>query len=291
MERLRVFSRTSDNPSTRIDQTITAERNIIVEKNRRFLSSIMKAIIFLGRQGLAFRGNNESGNLFDDELSLNTGNFRATLQLMCESDINLREHLETCSRNASYISKTTQNDLLACIRDFIQEHIVREVRNQRVGDFYSLIADEVTDCSNWEQLGIVLRYSVDDKPVEKLLAFIPCERITGEAIASKIVGCVQDVGLDPQKCRSQTYDGAGNMAGKQRGAARMFQLKTGNDKAVYVHCQSHELNLALSKACKVGLIILSLIVTCIFMMTTRYYFRFQKFTTRCASCKAWACSS
>ena len=52
-------------------------------------------------------------------------------------------------------------------------------------------------------------------------------------------------------CRSQTYDGAGNMSGKVKGAAATFYMETGNDKAVYFHCASHQLNLCLSKASKV----------------------------------------
>ena len=46
-------------------------------------------------------------------------------------------------------------------------------------------------------------------------------------------------GLNPQMCRAQTYDGAANIAGKEKGAA------------VYFHCTSHELNLSLSKASKI----------------------------------------
>ena len=41
------------------------------------------------------------------------------------------------------------------------------------------------------------------------------------------------------------------MAGKQNRAARNFQKNTQNDRALYYHCASHELNLALTKASKV----------------------------------------
>ena len=41
------------------------------------------------------------------------------------------------------------------------------------------------------------------------------------------------------------------MAGKQKGAAKRFQEKTNNPKATYIHCSSHELYLALSRASKV----------------------------------------
>ena len=41
------------------------------------------------------------------------------------------------------------------------------------------------------------------------------------------------------------------MAGKEKGAAAKFCFETGNEKAVYFHCTSHELNLYLSKASKI----------------------------------------
>ena len=52
-------------------------------------------------------------------------------------------------------------------------------------------------------------------------------------------------------CRAQTYDGVGNMASKEKGAAAKFCSETGNKKAVYFHCTSRGLNLFLSKAPKI----------------------------------------
>ena len=42
------------------------------------------------------------------------------------------------------------------------------------------------------------------------------------------------------------------MAGKVKGAANQFQVMTGSDRAPYVHCASHQLNLCLSKPSKVA---------------------------------------
>ena len=50
---------------------------------------------------------------------------------------------------------------------------------------------------------------------------------------------------------SQTYHGAGNIAGKVKGVAAKFCAETGNEKATYSHCTSHELNLSLSRTSKV----------------------------------------
>ena len=40
----------------------------------------------------------------------------------------LEQHLKTCSKNASYISKTSQNDLISCCGQFITELVVRKIR-------------------------------------------------------------------------------------------------------------------------------------------------------------------
>ena len=126
---------------------------------------------------------------------------------------------------------------------------MQEVKSQAIGPYYGYQCDEVSDCSNWEQLGLVLRYTVGRKPVERLLEFIPCECITGEALCEKIIESLTNAGLDIQFCRSQTMDGAGNMSGKQAGCAARFTKQC--PRAVYHYCSSHDLNLALCKSCQV----------------------------------------
>ena len=109
-------------------------------------------------------------------------------------------------------------------------------------------ADEVRDVSNVEQLGVVIRYIKDNAPVERLVEFVACEDIRGAAICQNLLDCLERLHLDPQLCRAQTYDGAGNMAGYKNGCAANFQKVV--PRANYYHCASHSLNLALCKACK-----------------------------------------
>ena len=146
-----------------------------------------------------------------------------------------------CTKCYFYVSKTTQNDLLSCIKDFIQSQIVNDIQNQTEGPSFGISADQVTDVSNWEQLGIV-RYVRDCQAIEKLLEIVQCDDVKGASIADSIIDTLNNAGLYPQMCRGQTFDGAGNMAGKEKRAAAKFCSKTGNEKAVYLHCTSHELN-------------------------------------------------
>ena len=50
-------------------------------------------------------------------------------------------------------------------------------------------------------------------------------------------------------CRGQCYDGAGNMAGKTKGAAARIMQQ--NSLALYTHRASHKLNLCVASSCKV----------------------------------------
>ena len=251
-EKMDAFVQTMQKPQRRVDQILSQDAMQTVNRNRKFLESIIRCLELCGRQGIALRGHRDDGNPMEEkEKDTNVGNFKALIGLVSRTDEDLKKHLETCPKTATYMSKTTQNDLLQCIAEFMQQKIVEDVKGQEAGSYFGVIADEVTDSSNWEQLGIVVRYVKDNMPVERLLEYVKCEGITGEEIALEIINCLSNVGLDTDKCRCQTYDGAGNMAGKERGAANQFRLKTGNMKATYFHCASHELNLALSKASKV----------------------------------------
>ena len=74
-------------------------------------------------------------------------------------DETLGNHLQNTPRNAKYISPDIQNELIKCYRDLIVEKYVGEVKQSR---YYSILADEATDCSMKEQLALIFRF-VDKK--------------------------------------------------------------------------------------------------------------------------------
>ena len=100
-------------------------------------------------------------------------------------------------RITTYLSKTTQNDLLGCIKDFIQSETVNDIQNQREGPFFGISADEFTDVLNWEQLGIVVRYDRNCQAIEKLLEFVQCNVVKGTSIAEFIINALNNAGLYP----------------------------------------------------------------------------------------------
>ena len=70
----------------------------------------------------------------------------------------LKPHIDAYAKNAKYTSKTAQNELLHCVKEYIWEIIVQEIKQQPIDPFYGIQADEVSEC-NHEQLGLVLRYT------------------------------------------------------------------------------------------------------------------------------------
>lgn len=122
-------------------------------------------------------------------------NFKALVKLVSRTDTELREYLEKDPQNATYLSKTTQNDLSQCILEYLKDQIVEEVNQQSSGAFFCIIADEVTHCSTWEQPGIVLHYCKGNTPVERLLEYMKCDEIMGEAIAEEIIAAISRVRL------------------------------------------------------------------------------------------------
>lgn len=73
--------------------------------------------------------------------------------------------------------------------------------------------------------------------------------MTGENLANTIIELLEKLGLSINYLRGQGYDGAANMSGKFKGT-QTYILKQ-QPLAVYIHCYSHCLNLALVKACSI----------------------------------------
>ena len=52
-----------------------------------------------------------------------------TIKLCGQPFVNLENHLKTCSTHETYLSATTQNDLLKCCYQVIMEGLLKEVKN------------------------------------------------------------------------------------------------------------------------------------------------------------------
>ena len=154
-------------PSLTIDTKITILASANLEKNVAIMVSIIKCLEFCGRQGIAIRVHRHDST----STSINKGNFKALLDMRIDADDDvLKQHLSEVPKNATYVSKTASNELLWCIGDFIKLKIVSEIKNNQEGhNFFAIEADTIRDISNWEQLGIAVRYIKNHNAVERIL--------------------------------------------------------------------------------------------------------------------------
>jgi hypothetical protein len=233
------------NPESGVDVLVDKEKEKNIEKNRKVLKSVAEAILFCARQCIALRGDHE--DLVDE--SINSGNFLALLRLLAKHDPLLQEHLDLNlhKSNSQYISPTIQNELIEIMgNDIIRKDLIEEIK---AADFYAVMADEVTS-HNHEQLSLCVRFVDKDRNVrEEFMDFISMESITGEKIALAILNALESYGLDAAKIRGQGYDGAANMSSNNVGVQK--RIRDVSEKAVYVHCSGHSLNLVIAHSCAI----------------------------------------
>ena len=235
------------NPPQSVDALINSAKKQRMLDNQHVIESPLKTIMFCGRRGIFFRGRSDDHVIWSEFEERNLGNFIELLRFRAEYDHVLAQHLKCAPRNATYTSKTIQNEMIDVIGTVIRNEITKEARSSK---FYSVIADEVTDTSNKEQLSLSLCYVTDENVKEMFLDFIEIERITGQALSDAILQWLEVNGLPVADMRGQCYDGASSMSGSKAGCQALIQKEA--PKAIYVHCSSHKLNLAIVSACKIS---------------------------------------
>jgi len=101
----------------------------------------------------------------------------------------------------------------------------------KLAKFYSIIADEVTDISNKEELSLDIRYIHEEQVREVFVDFVEVERITGQVLGDTILRWLRYHGTPPADMCGQCYDGASNMAGARSGVRSVVQREA--PKAMY----------------------------------------------------------
>ena len=111
-----------------------------VDENRKYLNHLIDAVLYLGKQGLALRGHDESAE------SLNKGNYRELLGCFAKIDsvFAARLALKEGSKHFSGVSSTIQNDIIQAIATVVSDEIKYKAAK---APFISVQADETTDCA------------------------------------------------------------------------------------------------------------------------------------------------
>ncbi|KAI0488666.1 hypothetical protein KFK09_028505 [Dendrobium nobile] len=202
---------------------------------RTRLNASVDCVRFLLRQGLAFRAHDDS------DTSRNQGNFLQLLHFLAEhnNEINNVE-LKNAPDNLKLTAPEIQKDITRAISIAITDFIKKEIGE----NYFSLLVDEARDISSKEQMAIVVRF-VNKKGmvVERFLGIIHVAETTARTLKKSIEELLSTYGLSISKLRGQGYDGASNMSGEFNGLKALFLNE--NNAAHYIHCFSHQLQLAL----------------------------------------------
>ena len=180
------FLAVMENKTLAVNSQLSSIRREYIAQNRIKLKSIVKRVIFCGRQGIPLRGHCDANPSIQENPLSNHGNFLALLRFRTEAgDVALKEHLRTSKGNCRYTSYAFQNQLIIICGDLIRAEILKSIRTAR---FFSVIADEATDSANTEQLSLSIRFVQNDAPCERFVGVLKCEAgTTGEAIANMIL--------------------------------------------------------------------------------------------------------
>ncbi|RWR82286.1 zinc finger MYM-type protein 1-like protein [Cinnamomum micranthum f. kanehirae] len=204
------------------------------------LKATLASVRFLLRQGLPFRGHDES------EDSNNMGNFLELLQVLAnQNEAIKRVVLENAPENLKLTSPKIQKDIVNAAAIETTQAIISEL-----GDApFSLLVDESRDISIKEQMAVVIRY-VDKRGcvIERFLAIEHVADTKAQSLKLAIEAIFSRHGLSMSSLRGQGYDGAANMKGELNGLQRLIQNE--NPSAFYVHCFAHQLQLTLVAVAK-----------------------------------------
>ena len=219
-----------------------------VKQNREMLKNIVNAVLYLGRQEMAFRGHDESST------SLNQGNYRELLKSYGKLDSVFDRRLhgrlqeaERCESGGVFtgVSSDVQNDVIECIDSVIEDQINKEVRECQ---FLSIQCDETMDVSTKEQLSIIIRLDRGYEIVERFLKFSNVSRDrTALGMGEVVKATLSKFGASVKsKLIMQTYDGAAVMSGHLSGL--QTRIRQDYPFAFFFHCAAHRFNLVLCQS-------------------------------------------
>ena len=242
-------------PQQKVDGRLTN----VGDRNFNFNTSILpvtaEAMIKSARQRVPFQRHKQDKIDFDSPPLNNEGNFIAVLRLLAKNIPELKEHLTSGPRNARYISKTVQNELIEIAADQIREFYRECLKSS---PHFAIIGDEVTSHGK-EILSVCFRFLQVDhanfrvKPEkhEALLDFHFLEHITGQAIAKGILDVLDTHSIDVKNCKAQAYDTTTSMSSSRTGVQSHIKRVAPDED--YQGCCLNSLNLVMCSSSQIAL--------------------------------------
>jgi len=118
------------------------------------LYKILSNVQFLAQQGLPLRGSSQG----------DVSNFNQLLKLRETDDVRMTEWIER--KSSKYTTAAMQNEMLTVMSLRVLREIASAIQKAL---FYTVMVDETTDCSNKEQVVLVIRWVDEDLTVHENL--------------------------------------------------------------------------------------------------------------------------
>uniref|UniRef100_A0A6P4FBL9 Zinc finger MYM-type protein 1-like n=1 Tax=Drosophila rhopaloa TaxID=1041015 RepID=A0A6P4FBL9_DRORH len=196
--------------------------------NRTALRKIFSTLRILGRQSLAIRGADNDEN----------SNFMVILKTRAEDVSELKSWLNRTGY--TWLSHDIQNEILELMANKIVSANLEEIRKAK---YYAILIDETSDASRKEQVSICLRVASSNLvSTEYFMGFYETASTKAAALFEILKDVLARFHLPIEKLRGQCYDGASNVSGRISGLQQRVQEE--ESLALYVHCNAHNLNLA-----------------------------------------------
>jgi hypothetical protein len=233
--------------------SLLSHRQKMIELNKEIMTRIVDIALLIAKQGLAFRGkrNEAAYNLSDLTSNLNQGNFLEIVKLVEKYDSVLQTHINNSIKKSlikqgktgrgsyvTFLSKTTLNKILNITGNLIKNKIAKEVI---LSEQYSLEIDSTQDTSVKDQLCICIRYVLNGKINEKMVALVESTSGTGEALYNVMKKELESLNISLANLIGESFDGAAAMSGCYNGL--QAHLKKIAPESIFTHCHAHVLNL------------------------------------------------
>ncbi|XP_020415433.1 zinc finger MYM-type protein 1-like [Prunus persica] len=191
------------NRNTHIETAVSKHSDQARKAYRTCLNASIKCTKFLLRQGLAFRGHDESAT------SSNMGNYLELLQFLADNDDKVREVvMENAPGNLKLLAPCIQKEIVNSYALETLDAIMDGLKDK----FFSILMDEARDVSVKEQMTMVLRY-MDNKGhvIERFVGIQHVTDTTSSSLKDAIDTFFSRNDLCLSKLRGQGYDDASNM--------------------------------------------------------------------------------
>ncbi|XP_042423326.1 zinc finger MYM-type protein 1-like [Zingiber officinale] len=207
---------------------------------RTRLTTTLDVTRFLLKQGLSFRGHDESLN------SSNKDNFLELIEWYTQRNDEVAETMnENAPGNNQMKSPTIQKDLTRACAAEVTNVILNDIKDNT----FSLMVDECRDISVKEQMRVVLRYvNKYERVIEGFLTIVHVSDTSAISLKKAIDELFAKHKLSLSRLRGQGYDGASNMRGEYNGLKALI-LKE-NSSVRYAHCFAHQLQLVVVAVAK-----------------------------------------